>query len=60
MAAPPTQTDFSRLAAQGAEREAEMKGQIEGWRADFHRGQWQMLLAVAGLIGLAVAVLKFG
>ncbi len=37
-----------------------MKGQIEGWRADFHRGQWQMLLAVAGLIGLAVAVLQLG
>ncbi len=61
------QTDFSRLAEQVAERDArlaerdaDMKGRIEGWRADFHRGQWQMLLAVAGLIGLAVAVLKFG
>ncbi len=60
-------TDIARLAEQGAERDArlaerdaDMKGQIEGWRADFHRGQWQMLLAVAGLIGLAVAVLKFG
>ncbi len=67
-------TDIARLAEQGAERDArlaerdarlaerdaDMKGRIEGWRADFHRGQWQMLLAVAGLIGLAVAVLKFG
>ncbi len=33
---------------------------VERWRADFHRGQWQILLAVAVLIGLAVAVLKWG
>ncbi len=53
-------TDIADLAKKLADRDADMKGQIEDWRADFHRGQWQMLLAVAGLIGLAVAVLKFG